>query len=96
MQNISPCPGQVGDTEHGASGRGLELPGGLLEELGLVIVVGDLPVVAGGDDVGGDVVVPEVLVPGPALPLSEAVVPRQSILGGLGTKKDSLFALLRS
>ena len=44
---------------------------------------GGVGVPEGGDDVGVDAVVPEVEVPRPALARPEAVLPRESVLGGL-------------
>ena len=82
--------GQLGRAQHRAAG--ILLHGGLLPLLPLlvpVVVVGGggsgvgVGVPEGGDDVCVDAVVPEVEVPRPALARPEAVLPRESVLGGL-------------
>ena len=85
--------GQLGRAQHRAAG--ILLHGGLLPLLPLlpllvpvvVVVCGGVGVGVGvpegGDDVCVDAVVPEVEVPRPALARPEAVLPRESVLGGL-------------
>ena len=85
--------GQLGRAQHRAAG--ILLHGGLLPLLPLLVPVvvvggggvggggGGVGVPEGGDDVGVDAVVPEVEVPRPALARPEAVLPRESVLGGL-------------